>query len=148
MKPSHEAMRFLVVTVVLLNGIPDADAFVNIHSRSVLPLSPILHITTNYHLGKHPNVRLTPRRSNNYFRSRKTVSLQLLNYHALVDPFTRGIAGMVAAGCANFILQWKTYSLIPVIASIVGWVTNYLAVKMSELMIASAAKVQSSVRTN
>jgi hypothetical protein len=137
MKPSNEAKRFLVVTVVLLYCVPGANAFVNIiHSRSVLPSSPIRPITTTPHLRKHPHARRTQRISDNYFRSRKVVSLRLFNYHALADPITQGIAVMVAAGCTKFILQWKTYSLIPVIASIVGWVTNYLAVKMSELHIA------------
>jgi hypothetical protein len=134
-------MRFLVVTLLLLSDIPGADAFVNIHSRSVLPSSPTLPTTkttiTATHLVKQPRARHTACPSKNYARPRQALSLQLVSYHALVDPITHGIAAIVATGCTKFILQWKTYSLIPVIASIVGWVTNYLAVKMSELLPAS-----------
>ena len=49
------------------------------------------------------------------------------------------ITGTAFAGTASqflrlaisrFLLDWKTYSLIPIVAALVGWFTNYLAVQM------------------
>ncbi|CAB9504329.1 expressed unknown protein [Seminavis robusta] len=64
-------------------------------------------------------------------RKKSTVQLHYHHHiHSLLDPVTQGIATVVAAGSAKFLSRWRTYSLIPFIAGIVGWVTNYLAVKM------------------
>lgn len=41
------------------------------------------------------------------------------------------VQGLAAAAVLKFVSQWRTYCLIPIIAGLVGWVTNYLAVKMS-----------------
>ena len=42
------------------------------------------------------------------------------------------VQALAAAAGVKFVSQWRTYCLIPVIAGLVGWVTNYLAVKMSK----------------
>ena len=128
---------FLVTTLmILLSGLASTCAFVNIQSSSLLPPTSLklpATITTN-HVGTQPHARHTASTASSTLRKRGiATNLQSVTYyHALLDPMTHGIATLLAAGGTKFILQWKTYSLIPVIASIVGWVTNYLAVKMSE----------------
>jgi uncharacterized membrane protein YheB (UPF0754 family) len=43
---------------------------------------------------------------------------------------TTGISGILRKGLTTFLLDWKTYSFIPLVAGFVGWFTNYLAVQM------------------
>ena len=41
----------------------------------------------------------------------------------------------VEHGVTTFLMQWKKYICIPIIAGLVGWFTNWLAVKMIFLPI-------------
>lgn len=48
-----------------------------------------------------------------------------------ITPTITQVGGRILAhGVTTFLGKWKTYSLIPLIAGFVGWLTNYLAVKM------------------
>jgi uncharacterized membrane protein YheB (UPF0754 family) len=57
---------------------------------------------------------------------------------ATLSASTRGLLAIATTtaprifqqGIHKFLLDWKTYSLIPLVAALVGWITNYLAVQM------------------
>jgi uncharacterized membrane protein YheB (UPF0754 family) len=48
----------------------------------------------------------------------------------MMIPIALGVSRFVMKGITTFLADWKTFSLIPVIAAFVGWFTNYLAVQM------------------
>ena len=63
--------------------------------------------------------------------SRRSTALSLSPAAAAGVPTAATCAAkIIGQGAATFLDNWKTFSLIPVIAAFVGWFTNFLAVKM------------------
>jgi hypothetical protein len=56
-------------------------------------------------------------------------------YHLAQFNPVQTVGAILAAGTLKFTSHWRTYCWIPIIAALVGWFTNWLAVKMSKLSI-------------
>lgn len=54
---------------------------------------------------------------------------KLFSFHPLVDVATVG-RQILSHSSQRFLLRWKTYTMIPIVAGFVGWLTNYVAVQM------------------
>ena len=78
--------------------------------------------TTAVFEGEHVGPKLNPR---------KSTALSMSPVAAATVPSAASCAAnIIGQGAATFLDNWKTFSLIPVIAAFVGWFTNFLAVKM------------------
>jgi len=128
---------WVVSTVILLSHIfqlSSVDAFTNSHRVGASPQLQLTSRSTqipNFHSQHFRYLhRLSPsavfkRRSP--VSSLSTTATGSLPLQFLWSPINR----IATAGTVKFLSQWRTYCLIPIIAGLVGWVTNYLAVKMS-----------------
>lgn len=56
-----------------------------------------------------------------------SITAEILNFNP-----TMAISALSASITAKFLSRWRTYCMVPLTAAIVGYVTNWLAVKMSE----------------
>lgn len=63
---------------------------------------------------------------------RERLTQTRLNSHLQSFNPTLAVSSLVASATTKFIAKWRTYCLVPLTAAIVGYVTNWLAVKMSE----------------
>ena len=97
-------------------------------------------LTTNSFLRSHhqlPHRRQLPPRHCSYSQPRRQSQLKAapIDIPVVRSVWWQPVQGLAAAAVVKFVSQWRTYCLIPIIAGLVGWVTNYLAVKMSALYI-------------
>jgi len=98
------------------------------------------HVRTSRRTVRHNDYPVQQQQHRHYHFNhprRRDISLQQ-SHHAILDVVLRphqALNTIMAACAVKFLSQWRTYSLIPVIAALVGWFTNYLAVKMSTFCV-------------
>jgi hypothetical protein len=71
-----------------------------------------------------PNYHSVPRTIATQYRRQHHTPISTTTCHA------SAAAAIVNHGITTFMSNWKSYSLIPLVAGFVGWFTNYLAVQM------------------
>ena len=126
----------LVVSSAVLH-LPSAHAFATSSTTTLkgtsgyLSLSPLkLRPTTAATNNVFPKQQRLQQQRYHHSSSLLALKASSLPLHIVWEP----VHALAAAGMAKFLSQWRTYCLIPIIAGLVGWVTNYLAVKMSTFL--------------
>jgi hypothetical protein len=115
----HASRRIvLIVAFVSLNQAFQQTTAFNNHARS---------IATGR--GRRRQCYYQPTSSDNNPRQASMLEASPLALPTLVKTTTTTI---LQHGVQTFLLDWKTYSFIPLVAAFVGWLTNWLAGKFAK----------------
>jgi len=126
MSPTGKLVALLVAAPALV-FIPPADAWFTPHqSNRIHPVAPNkfssqLRQTTSDRIRPHDRVSS---------RCNARLPSTSLRSHRLAFNPTEALVSLAASSTSKFLSRWQTYCMIPLVAALVGWVTNYLAVKM------------------